>query len=312
MSDENLIRVNGTIDETIYAKGDTCLLINPFDTYHLFRIYNNWNTDSRELLNLTDNGQKLYLIFKSSKIEIRIPEFESAGSNFQVDRANGEVLFKITKENANNILAMSSNTFYITRVFEYYDNDGSVIYTSSEEVLFTGNWADESKWTSQSLTAMVNSLKKQLEAANAQILSLTQLSNEYKLQIESLMNENSSLQERVATLEAENEDMMEQIANYESAAEFTSVVISDNATYQYYKGDTEVDENGNPIKKELLKKKVLLGDNSGTIKKLELTEQQLEEKLKNSSLNTAGTISVKPKTILQKANTATINLKKIE
>ena len=41
--ENNLIRVSGTVNDTIYAKGDTCLLINPFDTYHLFRIYNNWN-----------------------------------------------------------------------------------------------------------------------------------------------------------------------------------------------------------------------------------------------------------------------------
>ena len=121
MEDENkIISVSGTVNEMIYAKGDTCLLINPFDTYHLFRIYNNWNTDSKALLNLSDSGQRLYLVFKSKKTEIRIPEYENAGSSYSVDKANGEVLFKITKENANNILAMSTNTFYLTRIFEYY------------------------------------------------------------------------------------------------------------------------------------------------------------------------------------------------
>ena len=64
--ENNLISVSGTVNDTIYAKGDTCLLINPFDTYHLFRIYNNWNTDSKSLLNLSDSGQKIFLIFKSN------------------------------------------------------------------------------------------------------------------------------------------------------------------------------------------------------------------------------------------------------
>lgn len=285
MSDENIIRVNGTIDETVYAKGDTCLLINPFDTYHLFRVYNNWNTDSKTLLNLSDNGQRLFLVFKNKKTEIRISEYDNSGSNFQVDRSNGEALFKISKEDANNILAMSTNTFYITRVFERYDGDGNVIYTSGEEVLFMGNWADESKWSTSSLTAMVNSLRKQLESANAQILLLNQTLNENRLQIDSLLNENSNLQERVSTLEAENEEMQTQLSEYENSNEFTSVVISDNATYQYYKGDIEVDKNGNPIKKELLKK---IGGG-----KLLLTEKQLEEKLKTSQLNNVMTIGGK-------------------
>ena len=281
--ENNLISVSGTVNDTIYAKGDTCLLINPFDTYHLFRIYNNWNTDSKSLLNLSDSGQKIFLIFKSNKTEIRIPEFDNSGSTYSVDRTNGEVLFKITKENANNILAMSSNTFYLTRLFEYYDGDGKLIYTSGEEVIFTGKWADESKWASSSLTAMIESLKKQLESANSQIYSLTRTVNEQKLRLESYIEENQSLQERVTTLESENEEMQRELSAYESANEFTSVVISDNATYQYYKGDTEVDSKGNIIsKKEFVK---------------DMNESQLLQKLENSQLNNKFKIDSRPQIV---------------
>lgn len=281
--ENNLISVSGVVNDTIYAKGDTCLLINPFDTYHLFRIYNNWNTDSKSLFNLSDSGQKIFLIFKSNKTEIRIPEFDNSGSTYSVDRTNGEVLFKITKENANNILAMSSNTFYLTRVFEYYDGDGNLIYTSGEEVIFTGKWADESKWASSSLTAMIESLKKQLESANSQIYSLTRTVNEQKLRLESYIEENQSLQERVTTLESENEEMQRELSAYENANEFTSVVISDNATYQYYKNDTEVDSNGNTIpKKELVK---------------DMNESQLLQKIENSRLNNKFQISTGPQIV---------------
>ena len=281
--ENNLISVSGTVNDTIYAKGDTCLLINPFDTYHLFRIYNNWNTESKSLFNLSDSGQKIFLIFKSNKTEIRIPEFDNSGSTYSVDRTNGEVLFKITKENANNILAMSSNTFYLTRVFEYYDGDGNLIYTSGEEVIFTGKWADESKWASSSLTAMIESLKKQLESANSQIYSLTRTVNEQKLRLESYIEENQSLQERVTTLESENEEMQRELSAYENANEFTSVVISDNATYQYYKNDTEVDSNGNTIpKKELVK---------------DMNESQLLQKIENSQLNNKFQISTGPQIV---------------
>ena len=281
--ENNLISVSGTVNDTIYAKGDTCLLINPFDTYHLFRIYNNWNTDSKSLLNLSDSGQKIFLIFKSNKTEIRIPEFDNSGSTYSVDRTNGEVLFKITKENANNILAMSSNTFYLTRLFEYYDGDGKLIYTSGEEVIFTGKWADESRWSSSSLTAMIESLKKQLESANSQINSLTRTVNEQRLQLESYIEENQVLQERNAALESENEEIQRELSVYESANEFTSVVISDNATYQYYKGDTEVDSKGNTIsKKEFVK---------------DMNESQLLQKLENSHLNNKFKIDSRPQIV---------------
>ena len=281
--ENNLISVSGTVNDTIYAKGDTCLLINPFDTYHLFRIYNNWNTDSKSLLNLSDSGQKIFLIFKSNKTEIRIPEFDNSGSTYSVDRTNGEVLFKITKENANNILAMSSNTFYLTRLFEYYDGDGKLIYTSGEEVIFTGKWADESRWTSSSLTATIESLKKQLESANSQINSLTRTVNEQRLQLESYIEENQVLQERNAALESENEEIQRELSVYESANEFTSVVISDNATYQYYKGDTEVDSKGNIIsKKEFVK---------------DMNESQLLQKLENSQLNNKFKIDSRPQIV---------------
>lgn len=289
--ENNLISVSGTVNDTIYAKGDTCLLINPFDTYHLFRIYNNWNTDSKSLLNLSDSGQKIFLIFKSNKTEIRIPEFDNSGSTYSVDRTNGEVLFKITKENANNILAMSSNTFYLTRLFEYYDGDGKLIYTSGEEVIFTGKWADESRWTSSSLTATIESLKKQLESANSQINSLTRTVNEQRLQLESYIEENQVLQERIAALESENEEIQRELSVYESANEFTSVVISDNATYQYYKGDTEVDSKGNTIsKKEFVK---------------DMNESQLLQKLENSQLNNKFKIDSRPQIVFNNNNVGT-------
>lgn len=292
--ENNLISVSGTVNDTIYAKGDTCLLINPFDTYHLFRIYNNWNTDSKSLLNLSDSGQKIFLIFKSNKTEIRIPEFDNSGSTYSVDRTNGEVLFKITKENANNILAMSSNTFYLTRLFEYYDGDGKLIYTSGEEVIFTGKWADESRWTSSSLTATIESLKKQLESANSQINSLTRTVNEQRLQLESYIEENQVLQERIAALESENEEIQRELSVYESANEFTSVVISDNATYQYYKGDTEVDSKGNIIsKKEFVK---------------DMNESQLLQKLENSQLNNKFKIDSRPQIVFNN-NVGTKNSK---
>jgi len=272
-TDPNILHVDENIDGTVYAKGDTCLLINPFDTYHLFRVYNNWNTSSKKLLNLSDGGQKIYLIFKSSKTEIRIPEYVNPGSKYHTDKVNGEVLFKITKENANKILSMTSKTFYITRIFQNKDEKTGTEYSSGEEVIFTGNWADENTYMGESLTSTINTLKELLENANTQIATMTNLVNEYKLKVESLTNENSTLRERVSSLEEENERLTSSLASYENSNEFTSVVITDNAVYQYYKDDLEVDENGNPI----VKPKTIEDVNN-------MTEEQAKNLLKNNFL----------------------------
>lgn len=288
MEENNTIKITGTVDGTIYAKGDTCLLINPFDTYHLFRIYNNWNTDAKSLLNLSDGEQKLYLVFKNKKTELRIPEFVNSGDGYQSDKANGEVLFKISKENAGTILAMSNNVFYITRVFECYDENGKLTYTSGEEVIFTGNWADENKWTGASLTATIESLKKQLESANAQILDLTKLASEYLLKIESQNDEIKTLKERVSELEAENESLQSTIDSYDNANEFTSVVISDNAVYQYYK-DNEEDMITNPLSKQLENKELVYNENGITrASDIQMTEKQMSDMINTSSLNAVG------------------------
>jgi len=268
-TDPNILHIDENIDGTVYAKGDTCLLINPFDTYHLFRVYNNWNTSSKKLLNLSEGNQKIYLVFKSNKTEVRIPEFINPGSKYHTDKVNGEVLFKITKENANTILSMSSNTFYITRIFQNKDEKG-IEYSSGEEVIFTGNWADENTWAGTSLTSTINTLKELLENANSQIASLTNLVNEYKLKTESLSNENSTLRERVNTLEEENERLTSSLASYENSNEFTSVVITDNAIYQYYKDEMEVDEHGNPIVKPKITQNI---------------DNMTEEQAKNNAMN---------------------------
>ena len=130
---------------------------------------------------------------------------------------------------------------------------------------------------------MIESLKKQLESANSQINSLTRTVNEQRLQLESYIEENQVVQERNAALESENEEIQRELSVYESANEFTSVVISDNATYQYYKGDTEVDSKGNTIsKKELVK---------------DMNESQLLQKLENSQLNNKFKIDSRPQIV---------------
>ena len=125
------VSVKGNTSSVVYGKGDVCLKINPFDNFRLFTLYEDWRNDDRKPLDLSGN-QKLYLVFKSKNKEIRIPEYDTIDSNYTVDKVNGQVLFKISKKNAVDILAMNTNIFYITRIYEITDGISAKV-TSSED-----------------------------------------------------------------------------------------------------------------------------------------------------------------------------------
>ena len=108
------VSVSGNTSSVVYGKGDICLKLNPFDNFRLFTLYEDWRSDDRKPIDLS-NGQKIYLVFKSKKKEIRIPEYDEINSAYTVDKVNGQVLFKISKKNAIDILAMDTRVFYITR-----------------------------------------------------------------------------------------------------------------------------------------------------------------------------------------------------
>ena len=146
------ISVKGNTSNVVYGKGDICLKLNPFDNFRLFTLYDDWRNDDRKPLDLS-NGQKLYLIFKSKKSEIRIPEYDLVDSNYTVDKVNGQVLFKISKKNAIDILAMDTDIFYITRVYDIMDSTGQKVTSSEEEVLYTGKFKDETSNTVENYTS---------------------------------------------------------------------------------------------------------------------------------------------------------------
>jgi polyhydroxyalkanoate synthesis regulator phasin len=211
----------------IYGKGDVCLRLNPFDNYRMFTLYDDWTSDDRKPLDLS-NGQKMYLIFKSKNKEIRIPECSSVDVGYSVDKVNGQVLFKINQKNAIDILAMDSNVFYITRVYETTDMTGETVISSDEEVMYTGKWKDDSSNTVENYTAQIKEMKTLLEDRNTQISNLQQSNAElieqnvnFATQIEELKTTNDELESQVTELE-------NKLADYESNDEYDGQIISTN------------------------------------------------------------------------------------
>ena len=155
--------VTGDSSKSIKSVGELALRISKFDSYRLFTLYE--DIRSRKLMDVSGD-QRYYLVFKSPKKEIRIPEYDPNGF-FQVDKVNGCILFKITKKNAEDILSMKTageKIFHIIRVFEERDIFGKVINVTDEVEVYNGKWGDDYEFSTFSTANKIDLLTKALAA----------------------------------------------------------------------------------------------------------------------------------------------------
>lgn len=211
----------------VYSKGDVSLLIHPFDNYHLFTLYqSNSGTESKPI-DLTNVGD-LYLCFVAGETEIRIKEFEDVAigneacvktsTNNSVSeyrgKSVGEVVFRISKDDARRILALSDDSFYITSKFINKTVNGD--FESDETVLYSGRWADYSTYNEQSIAAELATFKSEYN----KILSLyEQLQGEYATLNESYTKLKDDFSEAKKSIEA--------LQNQPTISTVTAVDISD-------------------------------------------------------------------------------------
>ena len=191
--------ITGDKTKGIKSVGELALRISKFDSYRLFTLYE--NVKERKVMDVSGD-QKYYLVFKSPKKEIRIPEYDPKGF-FEVDKVNGCILFKITKKNAEDILSMKTageKIFHIIRVFEERDAFGKVLSVTDEVEVYNGKWGDDSAFSSFTTENKVDLLTKSLAAQVDK--NATQL-NEYK----DLLEKYNSEVERIGNLEKELEAM---------------------------------------------------------------------------------------------------------
>jgi len=247
------VTIDGSTSNVIYGKGDVSLQLNPGDNYRMFTLYKDWQSQDPQPIDLS-NGQKLYLVFKSLKKEIRIPEYDLINSDYSVDKVNGQVLFKISKKNSIDILAMDKRVFYIVRQYDVVDGIGENDRTSDEEILYTGVWKDESESTVESYTTRIKNLEADLEAKNKEILGL-QAGNL------KLMEQNAELAQEKAKLQDEKKDLQTVIGEleiklneYESGTEYTGNVIGGGSTYSIIAGGRLTEDFTEEQMKEMLGK----------------------------------------------------------
>jgi len=183
---------NFSANEQKYIKGDTCLVISPYDSFQLFTIYKD-NTSNKPV-NLTNTGT-LYLNFIGSSGDVIIPNYTEADN---IDIVNGQVLFKISKEDARTILSLDDNNFYITAKKKIGDG-----YTEDETVLYQGQWSSYTDATQSSISAIVNELSARILELEESVKNLTDTNNQLTNQITSLENTVADRNKTINSLNAE-------------------------------------------------------------------------------------------------------------
>ena len=250
------ITVKGNTSSVVYGKGDICLKINPFDNFRLFTLYEDWRSDDRKPIDLS-NGQKIYLVFRSKNKEIRIPEYDMIDSDYTVDKVNGQVLFKIPKKQAVDILSLDNRVFYITRVYDVTDYTGEKILSSDEEVLYTGQWKDETSNTVDNYTSQLKNLMGIVEDRNKQIKDLQDANVKLMEQNANFATSLNTLQEEYDKLLSDYNLIEAKLTEYESGNEYSGTVVGEGTHHTVITGLT------------------LNGEN------VEITEEQMAAALKN-------------------------------
>lgn len=231
------VSIKGNTSSVVYGKGDICLKLNPFDNFRMFTLYEDWRSDDRKPIDLS-NGQKLYLVFRSKKKEIRIPEYDLIDSEYTVDKVNGQVLFKISKKQAIDILAMENRIFYITRVYDVTDYTGQKVLSSDEEVLYTGQWKDETSNTVDNYTTQLKNLMDIVNERNKQIKDLQEANVKLMEQNADFATSLTSLQEENEKLQSDISDLEARLAEYEAGNEYSGTVVGEGTHHTVITGRT--------------------------------------------------------------------------
>ena len=221
--------ITGDKTKGIKSVGELALRISKFDSYRLFTLYENVN--ERKVMDVSGD-QKYYLVIKSPKKEIRIPEYDPKGF-FEVDKVNGCILFKITKKNAEDILGMKTageKIFHIIRVFEERDAFGKVLSVTDEVEVYNGRWGDDSAFNSFTTENKVDLLTKSLAA---QVDKNAVQLNEYKDLLEKYnaeVDKTSELEKEIEALRSERDSLQTSLNEYMGST-YDGTILSTDTKY---------------------------------------------------------------------------------
>ena len=115
-----------SVNEEPLPQGDGTIRISPFDDYVSFTLFD--DTEGEDSPIDLSNVGTISLVFVGENDEIKIPNYTQVQN---IDLTQGQVLFRIDKENSKKILALDNNNFYISTqmIDENSASDETVLYT---------------------------------------------------------------------------------------------------------------------------------------------------------------------------------------
>ena len=201
---------NLSVNEEPLPQGDGTIRISPFDDYYIFTFYNEVDNENTPI-DLSNVGT-IYISFIGENDEIRIPYYTNVQ---EVDLSQGQVLFRISKDNSKKILKLDNDNFYVSTQMKA--EDGA---ESDESVIYTGKFLSLTDEASQSLTSQIEdltlqytkevaeltdtntSLRKEIEVLKAKLAQSQLISDNLRSANEKLTNELAKLVAKIPSADA--------------------------------------------------------------------------------------------------------------
>ena len=134
--DGNLIsETSSPTSMTVYGQGKAKILVDPFDNFYKFTVYNLKGTTTPEILDL-GNSLTYYLVFlDKSGQSVRVENIKNKTSIS--NPTTGQIAFKLVDTNSKKVLGFTSREFYII----------SRTPDGVETKLYSGTWQNQSEFT---------------------------------------------------------------------------------------------------------------------------------------------------------------------
>lgn len=188
-----------SVNEEPLPQGDGTIRISPFDDYYIFTFYDEIDNENVPI-DLSNVGT-LYISFIGENDEIRIPYYTNVQD---LNLAQGQVLFRISKEDSKKILNLDNDNFYVSTQMTSDDNS-----QSDESIIYTGKFLSITDAARTSLTSQIDDLTLQY---TSEVATLTDENASLKKEIESLNSQLSQSLITINTLRISNESLSNELA----------------------------------------------------------------------------------------------------
>lgn len=211
-----------------FLPGDGTLVIPDFDSYVMFDFSQRLPDNALEETDLTGAGQ-VYLTFIDDQRQVKVPSLQEIAN---INKAVGQVVFKITKDQSSAIFQLTNRYFFVSTAVSV----GAAVV--NETVLYAGVWQKSNepdrvtysqrlqilRASAESSQGQVDLLQKEVDALKKRKANLSERSVQLDVIIADLKNQIGLASEEIAQIESKIEkekeaQAIEAEATAEAAAE---------------------------------------------------------------------------------------------